>query len=160
MKRLVLVFLAVGVLIAADGPKEESVQKEKEKLQGLWGVDHDEHGGIPNPQKGVPVFEVTRERFDFYLLEKQGERIVKKAGSEKQATYTLDPTKKPKTIDVTFRTGSDKGKTLRGIYELDGDDLKVAFRFPPEKERPTEFSSEKDDSVQVFFLKRAKPERK
>lgn len=160
MKRFVLVFLAVGVLIAAEAPKQESVQKEKEKLQGLWGIDHDGRGGIPNPKKGVPVFEITRERFDFYLLEKQGERIVKKAGSEKQATYTVDPTKKPKTIDVTYRTGSEKGKTLQGIYELDGDDLKVAFRFPSEKERPTEFSSEKDDSVQVLFLKRAKREKK
>jgi uncharacterized protein (TIGR03067 family) len=159
MKRSLLMFLVVGMLIAADDPKEESVKKEKEKLQGLWGFDRFGDGGIINPKDGVPVIEFTLERYDSYLLEKQDERIVKKAGSEQQATYTLDPTRKPKTIDVTYLTGPAKGKTLHGIYALDGDDLKLAFRYPPGKERPTGFASNKDDVGELLF-KRAKAEKK
>ena len=157
MKPIVLAFLAAGILTAADNPRVDPLKKEKEKLQGLWGVASAGVGRIPNPKDGVPVFEVTVERFDFYLLEKKGGRIVKKAGSERLGTYRLDPAKKPKHIDVTFRAGPDKGKTLRGIYVLKGDDLKVAFSFPPGKARPTKFSSDGEEGVEVLFLKRTKP---
>src|SRR5438477_11465554 len=37
-----------------------------------------------------------------------------------KGTFTLDPTKTPKRIDIVSAEGPFKGKTLPGIYELKG----------------------------------------
>ena len=44
-----------------------------------------------------------------------------------KAKFTIDPTKKPKTIDYKMTEGPTKGKTHLGIYELDGDTVKFCF---------------------------------
>src|ERR1700731_702832 len=50
--------------------------------------------------------------------------------------YTLDPTKSPKQIDLTFTVSKGKRLTVRGIYELPppdhiGDRMRVCFGSPP-----------------------------
>ena len=37
----------------------------------------------------------------------------------------LDPSKKPKAIDITQLSG--KGETIPGIYSIDGDTLKICM---------------------------------
>jgi uncharacterized protein (TIGR03067 family) len=61
-------------------------------------------------------------------------------------TYKADGTDYPKIIDLTADFGPAKGKTLKGIYELDGNKLKICYVSPnaenPEKaERPKEFGA-------------------
>jgi uncharacterized protein (TIGR03067 family) len=67
-----------------------------------------------------------------------------------QLSKVLDPSKKPKQITVPNFEGGDpkKGVTLIGIYEVDGDELRVcvgavetANLKEREKERPTTFDS-------------------
>lgn len=55
-------------------------------------------------------------------------------------TQKLDPSKSPKTIDMTLTEGPNKGAVMLGIYEIDGDTLKACFD-PQGKKRPTEFKS-------------------
>lgn len=58
---------------------------------------------------------------------------------DQERSIKLDPTKMPKSIDLTsLRTG-----TLSGIYELDGDTLKIHFGGEPG--RPTEFPAKDPD---------------
>ena len=38
-------------------------------------------------------------------------------------TQKLDPSKSPKTLDVTVTEGLNKGAVMLGIYELGGDTL-------------------------------------
>jgi uncharacterized protein (TIGR03067 family) len=57
-----------------------------------------------------------------------------------KGTSTIDPTKKPKTIDFTPTEGDGKGELHLGIYELGEKTRKLCFA-PPGKDRPTEFSS-------------------
>lgn len=60
---------------------------------------------------------------------------------------SLDPAKKPKEID--FRSADDKDKdVVKGIYELDGDDLKLCLAF--KTERPTKFAAQKGQGPFVF----------
>ncbi|HJZ53449.1 MAG TPA: TIGR03067 domain-containing protein, partial [Gemmataceae bacterium] len=56
-----------------------------------------------------------------------------------EGVYHLDPTKTPKTIDVTL-LGPIR-KTMLGIYALDGDTLKVCMAIDPDRtdQRPTDF---------------------
>ena len=55
-------------------------------------------------------------------------------------TQELDPSKSPKTIDMTLTEGPNKGAIMLGIYEIDADTLKACFD-PQGKTRPTEFKS-------------------
>jgi uncharacterized protein (TIGR03067 family) len=57
-----------------------------------------------------------------------------------KGTSTIDPMKKPKTIDFVATEGEGKGRECKGIYELGEKTRKMCFA-PPGKERPTEFSS-------------------
>lgn len=66
-------------------------------------------------------------------------------------TFTVDAEKK--TIDMKPSSGNFKGKTLQGIYKLDGDTLTVAFG---DKERPKGFESKEGSGVVVAVMKKAK----
>jgi RNA polymerase sigma factor (sigma-70 family) len=71
--------------------------------------------------------------------------------------YKLDAAAQPKTIDLIPEEGPAKGKTLRGIYSLDTDELKICYVSPntvdPEKKpRPGAFAAKKDSGyVLVVF---------
>ena len=57
-----------------------------------------------------------------------------------KASYTTDPWQTPKTIDLKLSSG----KTQLGIYEVDGDVMKICFTAPG-KPRPTDFQSKAGD---------------
>jgi uncharacterized protein (TIGR03067 family) len=61
-----------------------------------------------------------------------------------KAKLTIDPSKKPKTIDFQMTEGVTKGKTQLGIYELEGDTFKSCFA-APSAERPTDFTTKPGD---------------
>src|SRR5712692_5405849 len=110
MRRYALiVFLLTGSVLAADDPKQEAIKKETAKLQGPWKVVSAEIGGKPDAS-----------RKDAQVVCK-GDTFTRKTSSQVlRGTYKLDPTAKPPTIDVTYTEGPDKGKTLYGIYALEG----------------------------------------
>ncbi len=56
----------------------------------------------------------------------------------------LDPSAKPKTIDLVGYAGKDgqKEKTYLGIYKLDGDRLTICYRETGNDGRPTRFESD------------------
>src|SRR5262249_47235108 len=60
--------------------------------------------------------------------------------AESKGTFKVDLTQKPKTIDITFTEGPEKGKTVLGIYELEGDTYKLCLSLK-DKDRPKEFVS-------------------
>jgi uncharacterized protein (TIGR03067 family) len=75
-------------------------------------------------------------------------------GSMFSLPFTVDPTKKPKAID--FRLGGGDGwlkisGNFKGIYELDGDSLKLCIGSGDE--RPAKFS---DQGAALIVLKRQK----
>ena len=83
------------------------------------------------------------------VLVKKGDDVVQ-VGIQK-----IDPTKSPKTIDVTMTEGPNKGAIMLGIYEIDGDTLKVCFDAEVKK-RPTEFKSPAGSETFVNVHKRVK----
>ena len=72
-----------------------------------------------------------------------------------QAKLTLDPTTKPKSIDIAHTKGDLKGETVLAIYELKEDSLKVCFAVEDEK-RPKTFAGEKDGKACLMTYKRVK----
>jgi hypothetical protein len=68
---------------------------------------------------------VVRARFGDEVMEARG-------------TYRLDATADPMTIDLTVRPPGREGTfTVRGIYEVTGDKVRLAFTMPGAKGRPT-----------------------
>lgn len=72
-----------------------------------------------------------------------------------QGTSQIDPTKTPKTVDLTITEGDGKGDVLLGIYEFEEEGRKVCFA-QPGKERPAEFSSPPGSGRILARLKRVK----
>jgi uncharacterized protein (TIGR03067 family) len=127
MRLLGAVVVAFGLMVAAGASAGGAVAKDKKRLQGTWVVQSvRQDGKAKDDGKGT---EVTFAGDNVTLrLKKGGEQ------KEMKATYKIDPTQTPKTIDVV----SGKG-TMRAIYELKGDTLRVCHK-KIEEERPTEFS--------------------
>ena len=69
----------------------------------------------------------------------------------------MDPAKKPKEIDVTGDEGPNKGKTMKGIYQLEKDKLKICLcEDRNNNQRPTEFKVNADSGHTLVTLERAK----
>ncbi len=134
-----------GVLLAGG---EEAVQKDRKLMAGTWRVVAHEKDG-----KKIPDDQSTKTKA---IIDPEGKLSVQVEGkSVSQASLKLDPTKKPKQADLAFSEGELKGKTLLGIYDLDGDNLKLCYS--PGKDRPTEFASKPGSGQVLFLLKREIP---
>jgi uncharacterized protein (TIGR03067 family) len=73
---------------------------------------------------------------------------------DKEFAVRLDAGKKPGTIDIVYESGENKRRTSLGIYELDGNTLRVCVGEPGDP-RPIEFNGGGTRTLEVF--KREKP---
>jgi uncharacterized protein (TIGR03067 family) len=145
MKPRMLLVLVAGLLVAADA--KDDAKKELEKLQGDWVMVSGERNGEALPDEQIKALKRTIKDDEFTVM-RDGETVAK-------GKFTVDPSKSPKTIDVTITEGDNKDKTMKGIYEIDGDNYKVCFA-PSGKDRPKEFSSKGDEGLTLSVWKKAK----
>ena len=140
------VLLAVLASAVAAGPKD--AKKELDRLQGTWVMESLEIDGQVLPE----------DKIKGTTLVIKGDRyIVKVKDQSFETTFKLDPAKKPKAIDMYFATSpAEAPKLAKGIYELDGDTLKLCRYQAPEKARPTQFGSWPDTGLFVVVWKRQK----
>jgi uncharacterized protein (TIGR03067 family) len=148
---LVALFCAVG--IAAFGGSgtladdQVDLKKEVSKFQGTWTFESSETGGKELPAGELKGLILTFEG-DKHTV-KKGDDVIQ-AGIQK-----LDPSKSPKAIDVTVTEGVNKGAVMLGIYEINGDTLRVCFDAAGKK-RPTQFKSAPGSQTFVNVHKRLK----
>jgi len=113
-------------------PSDDAVKKELKLFQGKWQATF---------AQSFDGKEQTAVEIQLTTLEVDGDKFTMKTGSlTVSGTFTVDPTKKVKTIDVFF--GNAKDNPMRGIYEIKGDTRRSCFAVPG-KDRPTEFRKEK-----------------
>jgi uncharacterized protein (TIGR03067 family) len=119
---------------------------DKEKLQGTWHAVSGEAEGKDVSEEFVKKLSIvfTGDKITVSGLVR-GE---KDTGVE--GTFKLDPAAKPKTIDINLTNKED----ALGIYELDGDTLKLCVVEAANNERPTEFAGKNKQVLMV--LKRQK----
>jgi uncharacterized protein (TIGR03067 family) len=140
MKKAMLGVVAIGLLMAADDKKDDV----KDKLKGTWTIVSMEAGGVKVPAE---AFKDSTISFD-------GEKMThEQKGKKEPATYKLDTTKKPAELDMSPTEGDGKGKTIKMIIELDGDNLKLAMGKDPSAARPKGFD---DKEAMIMTLKREK----
>src|ERR687894_1347355 len=133
-----MAILLVG-LIPAAVLRGEDGKADLDKLQGTWEVTSMEMGGKAIkvfPGKITVTFTGDRMVMDGPLAAPEGEKPV-----PPEFTVKLDPSKNPKAIDTVALTGKFPGKTQRGIYRLEGDELTLCLPNQEAEGRPTEFES-------------------
>lgn len=59
-----------------------------------------------------------------------------------RGTLTIDPAKKPMTIDLTIQEGDDAGKLQLGLVEIAGDTMTLKLNVPGTPTRPKDMSVE------------------
>ncbi len=146
MKYRALLSVGIVVLIAAADATEEALKKEVAKLQGTWSVVSSERGGDKAPEDKIKMVKLTFQKDK--LIAHQADKTI-------EMSYTLDPSKNPKTIDITYLDGELKGESHLGIYSLDGDTLKICMHRGTT--RPMEFETKQDPQRHLIVLKREKP---
>jgi uncharacterized protein (TIGR03067 family) len=140
--RCLMVLVLIGLpWIASAGENDD-----KSKLQGVWNATGlTDKGRAEDPAKVRTLKLVVKG--DKYIYEFE-------SGTKKfEATFTLNPKANPKTIDVQFMEGPLKGRIMKAIYTLEGNDFKICGA---SEKRPTEFTSTAENQWIMFNFKRAK----
>lgn len=142
-----LLLPAVALLSGADAPKKPPT--DGDRIQGAWNLVSSERGGKAEAgdEKQPLQMEFTAETFRFRLP----------AGARHPQPYKFDPERTPKTIDWLPDGKHGPSKSVPGIYELDGDTLKICWGVG-DKERPQEFKTKAGKDDWLWVLKRAKDE--
>ena len=153
MKRHAAMPLVVGLLLAAAVPlatagdaKDEAIKKDRMKYEGTWQVVSLEVDGNKADEQDAKKITVVNEADGKWRLEVDGKVIAR-------GTSEIDPTKKPKAIDLTETEGDDKGTTALGIYEVGDDERKVCYA-KAGMERPDDFSAPAGSGRILAVLKR------
>jgi uncharacterized protein (TIGR03067 family) len=157
--RIAAVTAALTVLFAAtflvgedQGKQGADAASDKKALQGTWQTVTSEMDGERQPEDEVREYKVIVDG-DKLSIMKSGEVFM--AG-----TFTLDTGPKPRHIDLKLDKNvpnpSDVGKTLPGIYEVNGDAWKWCFAVSDRVERPKGFGTTPGSELVNATLKREK----
>jgi len=117
-----------------------------DKLEGDWTCAYAIVDGKPVPDSKIQILRLTLT----------GKRYTTTMGPETlfDSSYTIDPTKKPKEIEMVGTEGAMRGKSALGIYELADDKLTICYTMPGSP-RPTEFESKLGSGAYLVTWKRA-----
>jgi len=127
--------------------EEPAVKKDMGALQGEWSMVSGSADGQPMPDEMRTQMKRVCKGDEATVT--MGPRVFLKA------KFTIDPSKKPKTIDYQMIEGVTKGNTQVGIYEVDGDTFRSCFSAPGDP-RPADFTSKFGDRRTVSVWQRQK----
>jgi uncharacterized protein (TIGR03067 family) len=140
-----LLLIAATLMIPTPPFGDDSAQETK-KLNGTWKMEKMEINGQDMPES---VYK------EFKLVLQDGKYDVQARGTKDSGTVQVDAGKKPKTMEIHGKEGPNQGKTMRCIYELKGDVLKICYDLGG-KEFPKEFSAPANSNRMLAEYKRGK----
>jgi uncharacterized protein (TIGR03067 family) len=128
MRILLLTATAAGLWLMPAQP--DAAKKDLAALEGTWKLVAMEVEGK----------EVPEEKLKGTTLTIRGNKYSVQAGQQlREVEITLQPSKMPKQIDMKFLDGPNKDRVGRGIYQLEGNILKICRALDPQQERPKDF---------------------
>jgi uncharacterized protein (TIGR03067 family) len=147
IRNVLLIGLASTGIWLARAEDDSTARKDLAAIQGEWSMVSGSADGQPMPEEmRKQMKRVCKD--DEATTTMNGRVFIK-------AKITLDPSKKPKTIDYDVIDGFTKGKKQLGIYEVAGDTFKSCFSAPG-SERPKDFTGEAGDHRTLSIWKREK----
>lgn len=139
--------LGVAILVGAPGLKDPP--KKDPGIVGEWSLESSSIGG-----KAAANAPITMS----YQFTADGKWIIKRPDGTVPISpreFKLDPKADPSTIDVEISSkGGLVGRTMLGIWKVDGDTLTIYFSTGDE--RPKNFTPADGARTMVMVLKRAK----
>jgi uncharacterized protein (TIGR03067 family) len=117
------------VLLTPLKPVKE-ICKDAERIQGEWALVAVFSRGEKEPTPDDPIPMCI------------GPDRIRTIGKEDAWSYQLGREGQLRTIDLIPANGPLKGKTLRGIYQLDGNVLQICLVPDPDASRPTDMSAQ------------------
>ena len=148
IKTAFVIALVAAIIPSPRAEENDVVKKDMAQLQGEWSMVSGSADGQPMPDQMLKQMKRVCKG-DETTTTMAGEVFMK-------AKFTIDPSKKPKTIDYQMTGGFTKDKKQLGIYEVEGDTFKACFA-KPGAERPKDFTSEAGDGRTTSVWKRVKP---
>ncbi len=124
--------------------KETGSGGELNRVEGSWQVASVEAEG-----ERLSAQAVT----NIYMIITDHKYEVMNLGVETGGTFEVDNTKTPSQIEIHCTTGADSGSSWPGIYEVNGDELRVCYARRGKK-RPTAFSAIDNPSLMMITYKR------
>ena len=117
-----------------------------QNLQGAWNIAELEVDGnkMPESMLGESQIVVKGSKFDTVSM-----------GAAYCGMLTLDETADPKTFDLKFTEGPEKGNTNLGIYKLNGDTWTLCLATRGNT-RPNTFATKPGTGIALETLKRGK----
>src|SRR5262249_40153512 len=104
-------------------PSSDPATDDLARLQGEWVVSADEHWGAPLKEEEMRQMDKVITFVDNHMTirrnYKDGRRV------KMEGTVHLDTKSQPKTWDFTGTHYEGKPIVLRGLYELNGDSLRI-----------------------------------
>ena len=147
---------AVSLSLAADASadkKADAVKKELKKFTGKWSIvsmirngneiDAEQLGQLRVIYTEDGKFSVKADTFEYA-----------------SGAIKLDPTTKPKSLEMTFKPNDGDEQTFFGIYEIDDKEYRVCHNKNGDKELPKEFASKEGSGHSLSVMKRDKEEKK
>jgi uncharacterized protein (TIGR03067 family) len=137
----------VGLFFTMDPMQGSTPAEDIKKLSGAWMAVAAERDGKPAPDIRGHRLVFMGEKFTIF----SGGKVLY------QGAYKLNPGRKPAQIDFVHTAGELKGKIWQGIYELDGESLKICDNAAGlDKPRPGQFLSRPDSGAVLVVFKRTK----
>jgi uncharacterized protein (TIGR03067 family) len=134
--------LLCGLWLTAGQAQQKEPPKDQESIQGTWQLQSGERNGKALPESVVQGIKLTFA----------GNKLTtKNKDRSSEAKFTLHAEGSPKKIDLDM-----DGNVGQGLYELDGDTLKIVHGEVGEP-RPTKFDTKGQTGLTLLVLKREKP---
>jgi uncharacterized protein (TIGR03067 family) len=139
-----LLGLTLSCLMLFGTAPQDDVKKELAKFEGTWQPFYVEADG-----------KELKADIKEHRLVIAGKAFVFTGDGKQEGTITIDPGKKPPTIDTEVTAGDHKGTKMVGIYEFSKDRLMVCYTAAP-GERPAEFRTREKSGLFIVMYKRVK----
>lgn len=134
------------LLVLVAGLTGQDRAGDLERMQGEWELQSTTAAGVTKPADGSRLRIQGREA-----------TLVMANGFEVRGTIELDATKTPRECNLVLQPAKNGriSPPIPGIYELDGDSLKMCLNGkPPELVRPRKFEAVADDGNRINIYKR------
>jgi uncharacterized protein (TIGR03067 family) len=120
------------------------VNAEIERFQGTWDIVDLELDGATMAESGFRGSQIVVKGSTFTTIS---------MGAMYGGTLAVDAATSPKTLDLTFKSGPEKGNKSLAIYKLDGDTWELCLAVTG-KTRPTSFATKAGSGHALETLKR------
>jgi uncharacterized protein (TIGR03067 family) len=140
----VLALIIAAQSLAGDGKRERFDVEESDgvRVQGRWKAEKRVHNGME-----IPVGPNENLRIEFKGTKAIPEHEGRK---EKEAEFKIGVGKSPRTIDII----TPEGIMIAGIFQINGDTMKLCFSAPGDSARPTKFESPNGSNIMLIIMRR------